>query len=154
MDRIFEVEHDAPRVRLERPQPGGAPIVFDGSVKGETLSGKFSGLGTTADFTLRRRGRERPRFHREQAVTFKNGGVTLSGTRRARGGIFRASPRLTSTRPPTGSRRGSTEDRRATGRDGDTDSHVTRHSYQPGNVKRRGNDEHTPSGTEKYTQSY
>ena len=80
VDRAFTVEYKAPHVRLERPQPGGAPIVFEGSVEGDKLSGKFSGLGTTADFTLRRRGRERPRFYREQAVTFKNGEVTLSGT--------------------------------------------------------------------------
>ncbi len=80
VDRLFEVKYDAPRVRLERPQPGGAPIVFDGSVRGDTLSGRFSGLGTTADFTLRRRASVKPRFHREQAVTFQNGEVTLSGT--------------------------------------------------------------------------
>lgn len=80
VDRVFGVEYNAPRVRLERPQPNGAPIVFEGSVAGNTFSGSFSGLGTTAEFTLRRRGRERPRFHREQAVTFQNGEVTLSGT--------------------------------------------------------------------------
>lgn len=80
VDRVFTVEYDAPHVRLERPQPGGAPIVFDGRVAGDTLSGNFSGLGTTAEFTLRRRGREKPRFYREQAVTFSNGDVTLSGT--------------------------------------------------------------------------
>lgn len=50
VDRLFGVEYDAPRVRMERPQPGGAPIVFEGSVNGDTLSGKFSGVGTTADW--------------------------------------------------------------------------------------------------------
>ena len=80
VDRVFTVAYSAPHVRLERPQPGGAPIVFEGSVVGDTLSGKFSGLGTTADFALRRRGAQRPRFYREQPVTFKNGEVTLSGT--------------------------------------------------------------------------
>ena len=80
VDRVFTVEFNAPRVRMERPQPGGAPIVFDGSVAGDTISGKFSGVGTTADFTLRRRGSAKPRFYREQAVTFHNGEVKLSGT--------------------------------------------------------------------------
>jgi hypothetical protein len=80
IDRVFTVEYDAPHVRLERPQPGGAPIVFDGNVAGDRLSGKFSGVGTTADFMLRRRGSVKPRFYREEAVTFNNGGVKLSGT--------------------------------------------------------------------------
>ncbi|HVF41839.1 MAG TPA: hypothetical protein VM936_02440 [Pyrinomonadaceae bacterium] len=80
IDRVFTVEYDAPHVRLERPQPGGAPIVFDGSVKGNTISGKFSGVGTTAEFTLRRRGEVKPRFYREEAVAFDNGDVKLSGT--------------------------------------------------------------------------
>ena len=80
VDRVFTVEFDAPHVRLERPQPNAAPIVFDGRVAGDRFSGTFSGLGTTADFTLRRRGSVRPRFYREQAVTFRNGEVTLSGT--------------------------------------------------------------------------
>lgn len=80
IDRVFTVEFNAPRVRLERPQPGGAPIVFEGNVAGETINGKFSGVGTTADFTLRRRGRQKPRYHREEAVSFDNGNVKLSGT--------------------------------------------------------------------------
>ena len=80
IDRVFTVAFDAPHVRLERPQPGGAPIVFDGSVNGDNISGKFSGVGTTADFTLRRRGSAKPRFYREEAVTFNNGDVKLSGT--------------------------------------------------------------------------
>lgn len=80
IDRVFTVEFDAPRVKLERPQPGGAPIVFDGNVAGDTISGKFSGVGTTADFTLSRRGKRKPRYYREEAVTFHNGDVKLSGT--------------------------------------------------------------------------
>jgi pimeloyl-ACP methyl ester carboxylesterase len=77
LDRVFTVEYNAPRVR---PQPNGPPIVFDGSVAGDTLSGRFNGLGTTAEFTLRRRGNAKPCFHREEAVTFMNGEVSLSGT--------------------------------------------------------------------------
>lgn len=80
IDRVFTVAFDAPHVRLERPQPGGPPIVFDGNVAGERIYGKFSGVGTTADFTLRRRGSAKPRFYREEAVTFNNGDVKLSGT--------------------------------------------------------------------------
>lgn len=80
IDRVFTVEFDAPHVKLERPQPGGAPIVFDGNVAGDRLSGKFSGVGTTADFTLLRRGERKPRYYREEAVTFNNGDVKLSGT--------------------------------------------------------------------------
>jgi pimeloyl-ACP methyl ester carboxylesterase len=80
IDRVFTVEFDAPHVRLERQQPNGTPIVFDGSVAGDTVDGKFSGVGTTADFTLRRRGSVKPRFYREEAVTFNNGDVKLSGT--------------------------------------------------------------------------
>ena len=80
IDRVFTVEFDAPHVRLERPQPGGAPVVFDGSVAGDRFNGKFSGVGTTADFTFRRRGNAKPRFYREEAVSFNNGEVKLSGT--------------------------------------------------------------------------
>lgn len=54
--------------------------MFDGNVAGETISGKFSGVGTTADFAQRRRGNQKPRYYREEAVTFHNGDVKLSGT--------------------------------------------------------------------------
>lgn len=79
IDRVFTVVYDAPHVRLERPQPNGAPVVFDGRVAGDRIDGKFYGVGTTADFTLRRRGELKPRFYREEAVAFNNGEVKLSG---------------------------------------------------------------------------
>src|SRR5262249_48103074 len=55
-------------------------IIFEGKLEGDTISGKFSGLGKTAEFKLRRQGKAKPKFYREEEVTFKNGEVTLSGT--------------------------------------------------------------------------
>lgn len=78
-DRPFTVEFKSPTLRLERKQPNGSAIVFDGKLNGDTISGKFSGIGTTADFTLRRAA-VKPKFYSEEAVTFKNGDVVLAGT--------------------------------------------------------------------------
>lgn len=79
-DRVFTVNFNSPDVRLERPQPDGAAIIFEGRVERDTITGKFSGLGKVADFTLRRSSNAKPKFYREEEIAFKNGDVTLSGT--------------------------------------------------------------------------
>lgn len=79
-DVPFPLVADGEKVKLERPQPGGRPpVIFDGTVSGDTLSGKWSGLGVDGVFTLKR-GVKRPKTFREEDVEFVNGGIKLSGT--------------------------------------------------------------------------
>jgi imidazolonepropionase-like amidohydrolase/pimeloyl-ACP methyl ester carboxylesterase len=79
VDREFTVEAGGGTVKLTRAQPNGTAIVFEGSLSGDDINGRFTGLGTTAAFTLKRSPKE-PAFYREEEVTFKNGDVSLSGT--------------------------------------------------------------------------
>lgn len=67
------------KLRLERPQPSGNPIVFDGTVKGDEYSGVWKGFGVDGTFKLTR-SRSNPKLYREEEVTFANGEITLSGT--------------------------------------------------------------------------
>src|SRR5258708_2001716 len=48
----FSISADSNKVRLERKQPTGPSVLFEGIVEGETFSGDFSGLGVTASFIL------------------------------------------------------------------------------------------------------
>jgi pimeloyl-ACP methyl ester carboxylesterase len=75
----FSVKKDGETYRLERPQPNGTAIVFEGKVEGENFKGNWSGLNTTARFELKR-GKAPPKYYREEEVTFRHGDVTLSGT--------------------------------------------------------------------------
>jgi pimeloyl-ACP methyl ester carboxylesterase len=75
----FTLESSSGKARLERKQPGGPPVVFEGTVAGGSLSGEFAGLGVTAPFALRRT-TEAPAVLREEEVKFANGDVTLAGT--------------------------------------------------------------------------
>ena len=53
--RKFSVKHESSKIHLERPQPNAASIVFDGSVAGDRVSGRWGGVGVTdATFILRR----------------------------------------------------------------------------------------------------
>lgn len=70
---------DGRKVRLEKPQPGGNPIVFDGVLEGGTFSGKWKGFGVEGVFTFTKSSAEARRF-REEEVSFTNNTVTLSGT--------------------------------------------------------------------------
>jgi pimeloyl-ACP methyl ester carboxylesterase len=73
------IPQDNNTIRLERKQPTGPPIAFEGTIKGETFSGNFSGLGVTAPFVLKRTGAH-PAILKEEEVTFQNGDVKLAGT--------------------------------------------------------------------------
>ncbi len=75
----FSFTGEASRVRLERKQPSGPAVVFDGTLERGTYSGRFSGLGVTADFTLKRTD-EPPSVLTEEDLSFRNGAVTLAGT--------------------------------------------------------------------------
>ena len=79
VDRLFTVEAGGGTVKFTRPQPNGTAIVFEGSHSGDSIFGRFTGVGTTGAFTLKR-SQKGPVYHREEEVTFKNGDVTLSGT--------------------------------------------------------------------------
>ena len=57
----------------------GGGIVFDGTLKGDMLSGTFKDGGAGGSFTLRRTAVAPPPYDL-QDVTFANGGVTLKGT--------------------------------------------------------------------------
>jgi dienelactone hydrolase len=78
-EREFSVKQTGEVFRLERPQPGGAFIVFEGKVEGDNFKGNWNGFGQTAVFNFKR-GAAKPRVYREREVSFKNGDVTLSGT--------------------------------------------------------------------------
>jgi uncharacterized protein len=77
--REFSVRYSPPKVRLERAQPGGGAVVFDGTLAGDAASGEWSGLGVQGTFSLKRAVKPEA-YWREDEVTFKNGGVTLAGT--------------------------------------------------------------------------
>lgn len=77
--REFSVKQTDDLIRLERPQPSGISLVFEGSIDGDIFKGNWSGLGQTASFILQREKAKSENFH-EREVSFKNGAVTLSGT--------------------------------------------------------------------------
>lgn len=78
--RKFSVKHESPKIYLERPQPNAASIVFDGSVAGDRVSGRWGGVGVTDATFVLRRAKKPAAGYREEEVTFTNGDVTLSGT--------------------------------------------------------------------------
>jgi pimeloyl-ACP methyl ester carboxylesterase len=75
----FSLSAESNRLRLERKQPTGPSVLFEGIVEGETFAGNFSGLGVTAPFVLKRT-KALPSVLKEEEVTFRNGEVTLAGT--------------------------------------------------------------------------
>jgi uncharacterized protein len=75
----FPATRSGAKLRLERPQPSGNPIVFDGTVKGDEYSGTWKGFGVDGTFSLKR-SEAKPKAYREEEVTFSNGGIKLSGT--------------------------------------------------------------------------
>jgi pimeloyl-ACP methyl ester carboxylesterase len=75
----FSLSAESNRLRLERKQPTGPSVLFEGIIEGETFTGNFSGLGVTAPFILKRT-KAPPSVLKEEEVTFRNGGVTLAGT--------------------------------------------------------------------------
>ena len=77
--REFSVKKNGESFRLERAQPSGIPLIFEGKVEGDTFKGSWSGLNLTAEFTLKRTPRPAKNY-REEEVSFKNGDVTLTGT--------------------------------------------------------------------------
>lgn len=78
-DIPFPATKSGERIRLERPQPSGNPIVFDGEVIGDSFVGKWMGFGVDGDFHLKRIDAKAKRY-REEEVTFSNGDVALAGT--------------------------------------------------------------------------
>lgn len=66
-------------IRLEKPQPSGMPIVFDGRVADGQFSGGWKGFGVDGRFLLKRAKAE-PKSFREEEISFANGDVSLSGT--------------------------------------------------------------------------
>lgn len=77
--REFSVKQTGEIFRLERPQPSGIPLIFEGKIEGDSFKGNWNGLNLTAEFSLKRAVRPAQNF-KEEEVSFKNGDVTLSGT--------------------------------------------------------------------------
>lgn len=77
--REFSVKQNGETYRLERQQPSGIPLIFEGKTEGNFFKGNWSGLNLTAEFSLKR-GTRPAKNYREEEITFKNGDVTLSGT--------------------------------------------------------------------------
>ena len=78
-DVPFPVKRTGQGYRLERPQPSGNPIVFDGTVTGDIFAGKWMGFGVEGSFSMTRSTKPE-RGYREEEVEFANGDVKLSGT--------------------------------------------------------------------------
>ncbi len=78
-DVPFPVKRTDRGFRLERPQPSGNPIVFDGVVENNTFKGAWVGFGVEGKFTMRRSAKPESAY-REEEVIFTNGGVKLAGT--------------------------------------------------------------------------
>lgn len=78
-DRELSMREANGLIRLERSQPSGIPIVFEGRVVDDVFSGDWSGFGQKAVFKLSRTVAPENAF-REKEVSFKNGAVVLSGT--------------------------------------------------------------------------
>lgn len=79
IDVPFPLKRTENGYRLERPQPSGNPIGFDGQIDGDTFAGRWFGFGVEGTFAMKR-GTAKPKAFREEEVIFKNGDVTLSGT--------------------------------------------------------------------------
>ncbi len=79
VDISFPVTRWGDRFRLERPQPSGNSIVFDGEVINNTFIGKWNGFGVEGSFAMKRR-EAAARAYREEEVTFANADIALSGT--------------------------------------------------------------------------
>jgi len=76
---LTDVEHRPPHVRW-RLVGDRTTTIFDGTLAGDSLTGTFQETGEPAGtFTLHRATAVPPRL-REEAVTFRNGEVTLAGT--------------------------------------------------------------------------
>lgn len=79
IDIPFPTTRTGEKLKLERPQPTGNPIVFDGTVQGDEFRGSWKGFGVNGTFFLRR-AEAKPKLYREEEVTFANRDVKLSGT--------------------------------------------------------------------------
>lgn len=77
--REFKVTRNGENFRLDRAQPNGIPIVFEGKIEGGVFKGNWSGFGVDATFNLKR-GKTPPKFYQEREASFKNGDAILSGT--------------------------------------------------------------------------
>ncbi len=78
-DLEFSIVQTRKNVRVERSQPNGNAIIFEGEIKNDIFKGNWSGTNTNAVFYLKR-GKLPPKYFREEEVSFRNGDVTLSGT--------------------------------------------------------------------------
>lgn len=79
IDVAFPLKVDGNRVRLEKPQPSGNPIIFDGDINGDAFAGNWTGFGVEGTFSLKR-GVRKVKAFREEEIAFQNGDVKLSGT--------------------------------------------------------------------------
>lgn len=75
----FQVKQNGEDLRLERPQPNGKAIIFEGKIQGNVFSGSWTGTNTTAVFSLLLTPAP-PKYYHEEEITFQNGDIKLSGT--------------------------------------------------------------------------
>ena len=78
-DVPFPVKRTERGFRLERPQPGGHPIVFDGVIENDAFAGKWAGFGVEGKFSMNRSTKPDVGY-REEEVVFANGDIKLAGT--------------------------------------------------------------------------
>ena len=78
-DVSFPIKRTERGFRLERPQPSGHPIVFDGMIEQDAFVGKWAGFGVEGTFSMKRSVKPSAVYDEEEVV-FTNGDVKLSGT--------------------------------------------------------------------------
>lgn len=77
-NRMFSVEQINTQIHLERPQPNGKKLIFDGSINGNTFSGKWSGIGIeNAIFKFTKANKL---SIKQEEISFINKAATISGT--------------------------------------------------------------------------
>lgn len=77
--RVFVRKQESEGIYFERQQPNGRPpLIFDGHLKGDSLTGRWDGIGITgARFAV---GKAKKVERTEQEVNFRNDVFKLSGT--------------------------------------------------------------------------
>ena len=78
-DVAFPLKRTENGYRLEKPQPSGNPIIFDGKIDNGKFAGEWTGFGVNGTFYANRGEKPSPKFT-EADVSFSNRDVSLAGT--------------------------------------------------------------------------
>lgn len=78
-NRLFELNIEGDKIHFERQQPAPRPpLIFDGKIAGDSITGTFSGIGINdARFVIRQ---STPFVFEMQEIDFQHDSISLSGT--------------------------------------------------------------------------